>query len=158
MSLPIKSSRATGVATDDPRSAPLRKLLTSEAVDFTPKRSFSWKKLISPISTSLAVHAAILFILSWIYFDLPNNKVFETILTLVVGDNGSSGDAVEINIGELKEPTIEDGGPAIAEIGEIGEIETEIMAFGDDVEPPSLMNVNSESIPGGDRTPGGKKS
>ena len=157
MSLPIKSSRATGVATDDPRSAPLRKLLTSEAVDFTPKRSFSWKKLISPISTSLAVHAAILFILSWIYFDLPNNKVFETILTLVVGDNGSSGDAVEINIGELKEPTIEDGGPAIAEIGEIGEIETEIMAFGDDVEPPSLMNVNSESIPGGDRTPGGKK-
>ena len=156
MSLPKKGMRATGAASasDDQRSVPLRGLLPSEALDFSPNRSFSRKKLISSVSTSVAIHAAILFILSWIYFDLPNHNVFETILTLVAGDNNSSGDAVEINFGELTEPTIDEVQPGL---GDVGEIELEVMALDDNVEPLSPMKVNSEPIPGGDRNPGGKK-
>ncbi len=156
MSLPIKGKRATGtaLATDDQRSTPVPGILPSPALEILPKQSTSWKKLISSVSTSLAIHTVILFVLSWIYFDLPNQRVFETILTLVGGDNNSSGDGVEINFGELAEPTIDDGQPA--GFAEIGEIEPEFMALTDDIEPASPMKVNSESISGGERVSTGK--
>ena len=156
MSLPLNGKRATGTASaaDDLRSTPVPGILPSEALGFLPKRSTSWKKAISSVSTSLAIHTTILFILSWIYFDLPNQKVFETILTLVGGDNHSFGDAVEINFGELTEPTIDEGRPGIADVGEV---EPEVMALTDDLEPASPMKVNSETIPGGEGIPNGKK-
>jgi Prenyltransferase and squalene oxidase repeat len=157
MSLPIKGRRATGPAsaTDVQRSVPLPGILSSETLDFLPKRTPSWKKAISSFSTSMAIHTAILFILSWIYFELPKRNVFETILTMVVGENNpTGGDAVEIDFGEMPVPMVEAGETGLPEIGEV---EPEIMALIDDVEPPSPQKMNTDSIRGGDRVSNGKK-
>ena len=155
MSLPIKGWRAKSVvrSTANQGSVPVRGILASDSLDLSPKRSTSWKKLISSISTSVAIHAALLFVLSWIYFDLPSNKVLETILTLVVGDSKPSGDSIEINVGELTEPAIDEG----QRMMEFDKIDPELLALPDDVEPPSSMKLNSDSVSGGDRIPNGKK-
>ena len=153
MPFPIKGLRATLPATVDQEFSLRRRILPSEALDHLPLRSTSWKKLISSISTSLAVHTAMLFVLSLIYFDIPSHKVFETILTLVVGDNKQSGDVVEVHLGELTEPLIDELQPMMG----IGNLDPELMALPDDVEPSALMNLNSDSISGGDRIRNGKK-
>ena len=158
MSFPIKGLRATPAATSsaDRGSTPGRILLPTEGLEVVTKRSASWKKMISSISTSLALHAALLFVLSWIYFDFPHQKVFETILTLVVGDNKPSGDGVEIDLGDATKPAIQDIQPMLIP----GRVDPELMASTDDIEPPSLINLNpnSDSTSSTDRIPSGKKT
>ena len=162
MSFPIKGLRATPAASSptNRRSTLVDVFLLAAELELVQKRSTSWKKLISSISTSLALHAALLLVLSLIYFDFPHQKVFETILTLVVGDNKSSGDGAEIDLGESTESVTQDLQPLL----NIGQIESEFTGSTDDIDPASSINLNlnpnlnSDSNSGGDRILNGKKT
>ena len=79
MSIPLKGRRATPVARD-----PLHGIVPKVETAQLPKHSEPWTKLIPSISFSAAVHGILLLILSWIYFDLPNNRILDSILSLVI--------------------------------------------------------------------------
>ena len=96
---------------DDCRAA-TRTLGAAVEVHLLPNRSKPMKSLLSSVSTSMVVHAIILFALSWIYFDLPKRTVLESILWLTKTDNESATDVVldargspelNIEIGAAKE-------------------------------------------------------
>jgi hypothetical protein len=57
----------------------------------------------------MAVHAAFLFILSWIYFDLPHREILDSMLSLVVANPQTATEIVEINAPDAAEPTDEPG-------------------------------------------------
>lgn len=106
MSTPSKGTRAAAAA-KMVRSNPTPVIIAAEDQALLPRRQTSWKKLISSMSTSMVVHAIVLFILSWLYFDLPNRNVLESILWLTRTDDQSARDNIQIDLGVLAEPTIE---------------------------------------------------
>jgi hypothetical protein len=69
----------------------------------------SWSKTLSSLSFSFGVHALILFVLSWIYFDLPQPQVLNTLMTLIMDQNAPQGDDVAVELLSTAEPLIDTG-------------------------------------------------
>lgn len=108
MGIPLKGRRATpALPVEDPKTLRGIRIVNDDAL--LPRRETSWKKLLPSISFSFLLHALLLFVLSWIYFDLPNNRVVESILSLLVADHPPETDTVEIVIDGEGEPNLEPG-------------------------------------------------
>ncbi|HEY0983283.1 prenyltransferase/squalene oxidase repeat-containing protein [Schlesneria sp.] len=71
------------------------------------------KEVSASVIVSLALHALVLFVLSWIYFDLPRPMLLDSILTLVVADEKPSVEAPQLDL-----PT-DEADLAPAEMGEL---------------------------------------
>ena len=94
------------------------------------------KEWIPSVSFSLGIHACILLILSWIYFDLPNNRLLDSILSLVIADKAPLSDQIEFDVQSAAEPT-----------DEIGEVIPLSMVTDEDLNPPASMNDGPTPIP-----------
>ena len=67
----------------------------------------SWSKTLSSLSFSFGVHALILFVLSWIYFDLPQPQVLNTLISLIMDKNASQGDDIAVELLSTAEPLVD---------------------------------------------------
>jgi len=141
MSTPVNGSRST-TPTKAARVTPVRGILPVDESSLLADRPKPRHKLLHSISVSAAFHAIILFVLSWIYFDLPNHRVLESILSLVVSDKDPSGDNVVIDLREPTEPTVD-----LAE----ATIFKDSIVSPDDLDLPVPVALNSESISNLDR-------
>lgn len=82
-------------ARPDTRSAIRDRFPFEENLSLLPRRSASWKSLRASASISLVLHAVLLLALSMIFFNLPGKVVMDSILSLVVADDESTGDDLE---------------------------------------------------------------
>jgi len=110
----------------------------------TSRKSNSWPKLVSSMSFSMAVHAILLLILSWIYFDLPNPRIVESILSLVISDQAPLGDSIEMDVQAPADETLE-----LVEAAP--EITLEPIVQPDEVSPLESVTIDSQMTPGLDR-------
>lgn len=76
------------------------RILSADRLNLLPRHVREWKKLISSISFSLILHAIILFIISWFYFDFPRRIGFHSLLTMISTDTESTGDGIQIEFPE----------------------------------------------------------
>jgi hypothetical protein len=107
MSKPSDGSRGPA---QKPPSEPARKHCIVPAQNLLRSRLAKPRhELASSVSISMAVHAAFLFILSWIYFDLPHREILDSMLSLVVANPQTATEIVEINAPDAAEPTDEPG-------------------------------------------------
>ena len=60
------------------------------------------KELSASVLVSLGLHAFLLFVLSWIYFELPRPVLLESILTLAVADQNPAVESIELDPGETE--------------------------------------------------------
>lgn len=96
------------------------------------KRAESSKRLASSLTASVVIHLLLLFVLSWIYFDLSHSKLLESILvfsgTVQPGDEsivdfgGADGALLDVGDGAAAEEPIK----LLDEIGQAAPEETEL--------------------------------
>ena len=76
----------------DSRSTIRDRFPFKETLSLLPKRSASWKSLRASVSISFVLHALLLLMLSMIFFNLPGTVVLDSILSLVISTDESTGD------------------------------------------------------------------
>lgn len=150
MGIPLKGRQATPAAQEQ-GSKTLRRMSLIGPHGLSYQRRESWKKLVPSISVSVLVHAVLLLILSWIYFDLPNHRLVESILSLVIADNAPETDSVEIVIDGKAEQTLEPGEMNLGMGDATSEIMIDSMAESADVEAAEPTLRDSEDSPAADR-------
>lgn len=110
--------------------------------DRSPRfRQSDSRKMVSSLSFSTAVHAVLLFIFSWIYFDLPSRHVIDSILSLVISDESPLADPIEIDLPTPADPTVEPGDAA-------PEVALESIVPPDEVAPLESVTIDSQMTPG----------
>jgi hypothetical protein len=130
---------------DDPNarpvagSKPTRLRLPTRFSALPAKRSEPWTKMIPSLSVSFVVHALLLLILSWIYFDLPNRQVLESILSLIVSDQAPLDNTVEFSVEAPAEPVLE-----------VGDVSPDSMIDSivnqEDFEPREFVQFDTDSV------------
>lgn len=154
MSTPSKRTQ-TSAATNVVRPARVFRALPVEEISQVPNRPKTMKKLISSMSSSMALHLIVLFALSLVYFDLPKRTLLDSILWLTGTGNELATDNVVLDSRGSPEPKVEFGGAK-----ELTESPDQAIAFAPatiDLQPVPL-NPASIQAPGRQRSDKGVTS
>lgn len=106
MSLPIEKFRSL-VPPTSVRVPHLGGMILVDDPSQPPRPAQTWKSASAAVSISFVMHVIVLLILSMIFFEIPDHKLLDSILSLVIADRDFEGDEVELDLPEAPELAME---------------------------------------------------